>query len=57
MQGAGTAGDMWRALGADCWVVVPIQSTTRPGHTLEGTRLTVVNLSKQPAAAGEGEEG
>ena len=48
---ARTSGDMWAALGTDAWVVVPIRSTTRPGHDLEGTRLTVVNLSKGPGAA------
>lgn len=58
VQAAVTAADMWRAIGADSWVVVPIRSTTRPGHVLEGTRLTVVNLAKQPvaAAAEEGAE-
>ncbi|KAL4437434.1 hypothetical protein ABPG75_004573 [Micractinium tetrahymenae] len=53
-QGARTTEDMWCAIGTDSWVVVPIESTTRPGHTLEGTRLTVVNLGKQPGEA-EGE--
>ncbi|PSC68513.1 suppressor of RPS4-RLD 1-like isoform X1 [Micractinium conductrix] len=48
---ASTAGDMWKAVGTDAWVVVPVQSTTRPGHKLEGTRLTVVNLSKGPSAS------
>ena len=31
--------------------MVPIESTTRPGHSLEGTRLTMVNMSKGPGAA------
>ena len=33
---------MWKAIGDDSWVVVPIQSAARPGHTMEGTRLTLV---------------
>ncbi|KAI7837041.1 hypothetical protein COHA_009118 [Chlorella ohadii] len=48
---ARTAEQMWAALGTDSWVVVPIESTTRPGHSLEGTRLTMVNMSKGPGAA------
>lgn len=52
-QAAETAEAMWKALGSDCWVVVPIESTTRPGHTLEGTRLTVVSMCKQAAAPEE----
>lgn len=59
---ARTAADMWAALGMDAWVVVPIESTTRPGHQLEGTRLTVVNMSKglgaaEAADAASGEDG
>lgn len=42
-----SAEELWRAVGRDYWVVVPIASTTRKGHTLEGTRLTVVNLSER----------
>jgi hypothetical protein len=45
-----------QALGTDSWAVVPIQSSTRPGHSLEGTRLTVVNMSKGPRAAAGAEE-
>lgn len=37
-----TAEDMWRAIGDDSWVVVPIQSAARPRHSMEGTRLTLV---------------
>lgn len=48
---ATTAQELWAAFGTDAWVVVPVGSTTRPGHTLEGTRLTVVNFSKGPGAA------
>lgn len=33
---------MWRAVGTDFWVVVPIQSAARAGHEMEGTRLTLV---------------
>ena len=29
---ASTAQEMWDALGTDSWVVVPIESTVRPGH-------------------------
>ena len=36
---------MWQAIGDDSWVVVPIQSAARPGHTVEGTRLTLVCTS------------
>jgi hypothetical protein len=34
---------MYAAVGVDCWVVVPIGSTSRKdiGHNLEGTRLTI----------------
>ena len=39
---ASSAEAMWQAIGADSWVVVPIASTARPGHTMEGTRLTLV---------------
>ena len=38
---------MWRAIGTDSWIVVPIASAARPGHTMEGTRLTLV-LSLPP---------
>ncbi len=40
---AKTAEDMWRAIGDDSWVVVPIQAAARPGHSMEGTRLTLVS--------------
>ncbi len=43
LQEARTAEDMWKAIGADSWVVVPIQSAARPGHIMEGTRLTLVS--------------
>ncbi|KAI3429879.1 hypothetical protein D9Q98_010190 [Chlorella vulgaris] len=52
---AQTAQDMWQAMGTDCWAVVPIDSSVRPGHTLEGTRLTIVSMCK-PTDAGGGEE-
>lgn len=45
IQDALSAEDMWRAIGADSWVVVPIHSATRPGHCMEGTRLTLVRAS------------
>jgi hypothetical protein len=44
-----------QAMGTDCWAVVPIDSSVRPGHTLEGTRLTIVSMCK-PTDAGGGEE-
>lgn len=46
LQKATTARDLWAAVGKDWWVVVPIKSSVRGGHEMEGTRLTVVNLSK-----------
>ena len=45
VQAARTAGDMWKAIGKDSWVVVPIASTSRPGtlpadaHCLAHTSL------------------
>jgi hypothetical protein len=45
---AQTAEDMWKAVGVDSWVVVPIESISRTGHQLEGTRLTLVRLEGQP---------
>lgn len=42
IRDARSAGDMWRAIGADSWVFVPIASSARPGHSMEGTRLTLV---------------
>ena len=33
VQAAKTAEDMWKAIGKDSWVVVPIASTSRPGCT------------------------
>jgi tetratricopeptide (TPR) repeat protein len=46
---ATTAEEFWSAVGVDSWVVVPVQSTTRNGHSMEGTRLTVVNLALRQA--------
>ena len=34
VQAACTAGDMWKAIGKDSWVVVPIASTSRPGNSI-----------------------
>lgn len=39
---ATTAEAMHKAIGFDCWVVVPIDSIAFAGQTLEGTRLTLV---------------
>ena len=38
---ASTAEELWKAMGVDCWAVVPVASLHRKGHDLEGTRLTV----------------
>ena len=55
LTGATTAEEYWSAVGQDSWVVVPVESTTREGHIMEGTRLTVVNLGlrEREAAAAE----
>lgn len=37
-----------QALQVDSWVVVPIHSSARPGHVMEGTRLTVVRVRDMP---------
>jgi len=42
LQDAKTAEEMWKAIGQDSWVVVPVESITRPGHIVEGTRLQLV---------------
>jgi hypothetical protein len=41
---------MYAAVGTDCWVVVPIASTSRAGHHLEGTRLTITQSRDQADA-------
>jgi hypothetical protein len=46
---AGTAEELWKAMGVDCWAVVPVASLHRGGHDLEGTRLTV-RCSRAPPA-------
>ncbi len=46
---ATTAEEFWSAVGVDSWVVVPVESTTRTRHSMEGTRLTVVNLALRQA--------
>lgn len=48
---ATTAEELWKALGVDAWAVVPIASVSRPGHDLEGTRLTVSTLPATPTAS------
>lgn len=45
---AADAAEMWAAVGADSWVVVPIASVAEPSRTLEGTRLTLVAMPNQP---------
>ncbi|KAK9842872.1 hypothetical protein WJX74_003734 [Apatococcus lobatus] len=50
VQDAQTAEHMWQALQVDSWVVVPILSSARPGHVMEGTRLTVVRVRDMPDA-------
>ena len=47
LASARTAEEFWTVIGKDSWVVVPIESITRPGHRMEGTRLTVVNLAQR----------
>ncbi len=47
VEAAQTAEDLWKAIGVDSWVVVPIASVSRPGHDLEGTRLTVCTTVRQ----------
>lgn len=32
VRAATTAAEMWKAIGRDSWVVVPIASTSRPGQ-------------------------
>lgn len=39
---------MWRAIGCDSWIVVPIGSVCRAGHSLEGTRLTITQSTEVP---------
>lgn len=48
---ASTAEELWKAMGVDCWAVVPIASLHRKGHDLEGTRLTVRSSRAPPARA------
>jgi hypothetical protein len=43
-----TPAEMYNALGIDCWIIVPIRSVCREGHTLEGTRLTITKSKDQP---------
>lgn len=45
---ATTPAAMYAAIGLDCWVVVPIRSLSRTGHTLEGTRLTLTASKEVP---------
>lgn len=42
---ADSAMSLWNVVGQDFWVVVPINSSVRPGHVMEGTRLTCVSQS------------
>lgn len=46
IQEADSAMKLWQSVGQGFWVCVPIESSRRPGHTLEGTRLTCVSLEK-----------
>jgi hypothetical protein len=39
---------MYDALGIDCWIIVPVRSVSREGHSLEGTRLTITKNKDQP---------
>ena len=51
VEAASTAEELWKAMGVDCWAVVPIASLHRKGHDLEGTRLTVRSSRAHPAGA------
>ena len=42
IRAATTAEALYAAISVDSWAVVPIASAWRPGHALEGTRLTLV---------------
>ena len=46
---ASSAEALWQAIGVDSWAVVPIASASRPGHALEGTRLTLVPPRAPPS--------
>ena len=46
IERAETAGQMWAAIGQDSYSVVPIQSTLNSQAKLEGTRLTIVWLTR-----------
>jgi len=48
IKAAKSASDMYQVLQQDSWVVVPIASVSTPGHTMEGTRLTLVKVPNQP---------
>ncbi|MEW5314536.1 MAG: hypothetical protein WDW38_006026 [Sanguina aurantia] len=47
---AQTPEDMYLVIQQDSWVVVPIASVSRPTHTMEGTRLTLVKVPNQADA-------
>ncbi|KAK9817959.1 hypothetical protein WJX72_004923 [[Myrmecia] bisecta] len=47
---AKTAEELWQVIGVDSWAVVHIESCSRAGHSMEGTRLTLVKLRNQPDA-------
>lgn len=47
IEKATTAEAMHKAVGFDCWVVVPIDSIAHADKTLEGTRLTLVRCQRQ----------
>lgn len=50
IKAASTAEDMYQVIRNDSWVVVPIHSVSRPSHSMEGTRLTLVRVPNQPDA-------
>lgn len=47
---AKSPASMFTAVGVDSFVVVPIRSLSRNGHSLEGTRLTITKLRDQQDA-------
>jgi hypothetical protein len=41
VRSAASCSDLHKLIRRDFWVVTPCRSVSRPGHTLEGTRLTL----------------
>mmetsp|Transcript_120516 Transcript_120516/g.341538 ORF Transcript_120516/g.341538 Transcript_120516/m.341538 type:complete len:735 (-) Transcript_120516:101-2305(-) len=45
VRAAETHDELYDVFGCDFWVVTPCRSVSRPGHVLDGTRITVQRLS------------